>query len=255
MFPGRPSLLAICLMAAASAARGGTVQIAVAANFTAPLEVIVPSFTAATGHRVLVSSGSSGVLFAQIVQGAPFDVLLAADQEGPARLEREGLAVPGTRRTYAVGRLVLWSGDPELVDGNGEVLHTVRFRNLSVADPELAPYGAAAAEVLKALGLGSRLSARLVTGQNVAQAFAFVASGSAELGFVARAQVWRDGQLIGGSAWLVPAALHHPLRQDAVLLTRAMGNPAAAAFLRHLAEPAVIAIITSYGYEQEPLKP
>lgn len=255
MIPGGPSLLAISLMAAAATARGGTVQVAVAANFTAPLDAIAQSFAAATGHRVLVSAGSTGVLFAQIVQGAPFDVLLAADQEIPARLEREGLAVPGTRRTYAVGRLVLWSVDPGLVDSHGEVLHTGRFRHLAVADPELAPYGAAAAEVLEALDLGSRLSAKLVIGQNVAQAFGFVAGGSAELGFVARAQVWRDGRLIRGSAWLVPAPLHRPLRQDAALLTRAVDSPAAAAFLRYLADPAAIAIIASYGYEQEPLHP
>lgn len=247
----RLPLLAMCVAACAGAAQGGEVQVAVAANFTAPMAAIADAFTAATGHRVLVSSGSTGVLFAQIRQGAPFDILLAADQVSPARLEREGLAVSGTRRTYAVGRLMLWSARPDLVDDRGEVLRTGAFRHLAIADPDLAPYGAAAAEVLTALQLDTALAPRLVIGQNVTQAFQFVATGSAELGFIARAEVWRDGRLTTGSGWLVPAVLHHPLRQDAALLKRAQGNPAAAELLRFLGEPAAIAIMASFGYEQE----
>lgn len=233
-------------------ATAGEVSVAVAANFSAPLEAIAGAFTAATGHRVLVSSGSTGMLCAQITQGAPFEVLLAADEATPLRLEQDGLAVPGTRRTFAVGRLVLWSARPGFVDGRGEVLRGDGFAHLAIASPDLAPYGAAAVEVLAALGLTGAVAPRLVTGQNIAQAFQFVGSGSAELGFVARSQVWRDGRLTSGSGWLVPAGLHRTLRQDAVLLRRGEGNAAARALLAFLAEPAATAIMTSFGYEQEP---
>ncbi len=237
---------------AASGASAGEVSVAVAANFTAPLEAIAAAFTAATGHRVVVCGGSTGMLYAQITQGAPFDVLLAADAATPARIEEDELAVTGTRRTYAVGRLVLWSARPDFVDERGEVLRGDGFTHLAIANPDLAPYGAAAHETLVALGLAERLAPRLVTGQNVAQTFQFISSGSAELGFVARSQVWRDGRLTSGSGWLVPAGFHSPLRQDAVLLRRGEDNPAAVALLKFLQEPAAVAIIAAFGYEQEP---
>ena len=234
------------------AAAAAEVSVAVAANFSAPLEAIADAFTAATGHHVLVSAGATGVLQAQITQGAPFDVLLAADETTPAKLEQGGLAVRGTARTYAVGRLVLWSARPGFVDERGDVLRAGGFAHLALANPDLAPYGAAARDVLEALGLTDAMAPRLVTGQNAAQAFQFVSSGSAELGFVARSQVWRNGRLTSGSGWLVPAELHRPLRQDAVLLRHGADNPAAQALLRFLAEPAAVAIITAFGYEQEP---
>jgi molybdate transport system substrate-binding protein len=233
-------------------ATAGEVSVAVAANFSAPLEAIADAFTAATGHTILVSSGSTGMLYAQITQGAPFAVLLAADDVTPLKLERDGLAVPGTRRTYAVGRLVLWSNQPGFVDERGNVLRGDGFTHLAIASPDLAPYGAAAVQVLAALGLIEAVALRLVTGQNVAQAFQFVDSGSAELGFIARSQVCRDGRLASGSCWLVPANLHRPLRQDAVLLRRGEDNAAARALLAFLADPAAVAIMTSFGYEQEP---
>jgi len=248
----RSLTMASLLALAVPRATAGEVSVAVAANFSAPLEAIAAAFTVATGHRVLVSSGSTGMLYAQIRQGAPFELLLAADETTPLNLEQDGLAAPGTRRTFAVGRLVLWSARPGFVDERGDVLRGDGFTHLAIANPDLAPYGAAAVEVLAALGLTETVAPRLVTGQNVAQAFQFVGSGSAELGFISRSQVWRDGQLTSGSGWLVPARLHRPLRQDAVLLRRGESNAAARALLGFLADPAAVAIMTSFGYEQEP---
>lgn len=234
-----------------SPAVAAEVTIAVAANFSAPMAEIATAFAAATGHRVLISAGSTGVLYAQITQGAPFEVLLSADQDTPALLEQAGLAVPGSRRTYAIGRLILWSARTGFADGGADTLRHGRFAHLAMADPDLAPYGGAARDVLIALALSDALAPRLVIGQNVSQTFQFVASGNAELGFVARSQVWRDGKLSAGSGWLVPQGLHRPLRQDAVLLRSGADNPAAAAFLEYLAEPAAIAIMAAFGYEQE----
>jgi molybdate transport system substrate-binding protein len=182
------------------------------------------------------------------VNGAPFDVLLAADDETPTRLEREGWGVPGTRFTYATGTLVLWSKQPNLVDTQGQVLKTAPFTRLAVADPKVAPYGAAALDTLAKLGLQSAWAPKLVQGDSVGQAYQFVASGNAELGFVALSQVWQDGKLKDGSAWLVPEHLHSPLRQDAVLLTPGRDNPAARALLQFLRSDHAQRVLRSYGY-------
>lgn len=247
--PSLPALPALLLaLACMPAAHAGEVQVAVAANFSAPMHDIAAQFARDTGHRALVATGATGKFYAQIRHGAPFEVLLAADEATPARLEREGLGVSGTRFTYATGRLALWSARAGYVDGAGTVLATGDFRHLAIANPRTAPYGAAAVAVLRKLGQLDRLRGRLVQGENIAQAQQFVSTGNAELGFVALAQVSRDGRLTGGSAWIVPASLHAPIRQDALLLKKGQGNPAARALLHYLASAPARAIIQSYGY-------
>lgn len=236
-------------LCAATLAQAGEVAVAVAANFAAPMQKIAAAFEQDTGHKAVLALGSTGRFYAQIRNGAPFQVLLSADDETPARLEREGSGVAGTRFTYAIGRLVLWSRQPGVVDAQGEVLKTGRFQHLAVADPKLAPYGAAALEVLRALGLLQTLTPRFVQGENIAQTYQFVASGNADLGFVALSQVFADGAIAQGSGWIVPAKLHEPLRQDALLLTTGKDNPAATALLAYLRTDKARAIIRGYGYD------
>jgi molybdate transport system substrate-binding protein len=223
------------------------VSIAVAANFAAPMKIIAQNFERETGHKTLLAFGATGTFHAQIKNGAPFDVLLAADASTPSQLEKEGLAVAGSRHTYAVGRLVLWSSQAGLVDAQGEVLKSKSFKRLALANPKLAPYGAAALQVLQGLGLNDRVP--LVEAAHIGQVFQFVASGNAELGFVALSQAFENGKLRSGSAWVVPARLHAPLRQDAVLLTHGQHKPAAQAFLNHLRSDKAKAVIQAYGYE------
>lgn len=230
------------------AAHAGEVAVAVAANFTAPMQKIAAAFERDSGHRLAMSFGSTGKFYAQIRHGAPFEVLLAADDATPARLEREGYGVAGSRFTYAVGTLVLWSKAPDLVDDQGEVLRTGSFDRLALADPKLAPYGAAAMQTLQALGLADSLRDRLVQGESIGQAYQFVATRNAQLGFVALSQVFSEGRIGEGSAWQVPAALHEPIRQDALILTAGKDNPAAAELMRYLQGEAARAIIHSHGY-------
>jgi len=224
------------------------VQVAVAANFTAPMKIIAADFEKATGHKAELSFGATGSFYAQIKNGAPFDVLLAADDETPARMEKEGLAVPGSRITYAVGALALWSAKPGFVDDRGAVLKKGDFAHIALAAPKLAPYGAAAIETMSKLGLLSTLEPKFVQGENIAQTYQFVSTGNAELGFVALSQVYANGRLTGGSAWVVPADLHKPIRQDAVILTKGKDNPAARALLKFLKTRQAQDVIKSYGY-------
>ena len=234
---------------ALSPAGAAEVRVAVAANFAAPFEKIAAGFAADTGHKAVAIAGSTGKFHAQIREGAPFEVLLAADDETPRRLEEEGLAVKGRRFTYAKGRLVLWSARPGLVDPRGEVLAKGGFQRLALANPRLAPYGAAAVEALKALGLYDAVQARFVQGDNIAQTYQFVATGNAELGFVALSQLPAAGQPGSGSRWLVPSRLYSPLLQDAALLKKGQANAAAAALLGYLKGAKAGAVIRSYGYE------
>lgn len=237
------------LLAVFASAQAAEVSVAVAANFTAPMQKIAAAFEQESGHKATLAFGSTGRFYAQIRNGAPFQVLLSADDETPAKLEREGAAVAGTRSTYAIGRLVLWSREPGLVDDQGAVLKAGSFRRLAVADPKLAPYGAAALEVLDGLGLTATLAPKLVQGENIAQTHQFVATGNAELGFVALSQVMADGKIAQGSGWIVPTRLHKPIQQDAVLLTGGQGNPAAAALLTFLRSDKARALIRSHGYD------
>ncbi|MDP2026545.1 molybdate ABC transporter substrate-binding protein [Sulfuriferula sp.] len=225
------------------------VQVAVAANFTAPMKIIAADFEKATGHKAALSFGATGQFYAQIKNGAPFDILLAADDETPAKLEKENLGVAGSRFTYAIGKLVLWSAKPGFVDDKGEVLRKGGFEHIALANPKLAPYGAAAVEVMTKLGLMRALEPKFVQGENIAQTYQFVSTGNAELGFVALSQVYEGGKLKSGSGWIVPSAMHSPIRQDAVLLSRAKGNLAAEALLKYLKSDKARAVIKAYGYD------
>lgn len=239
--------LAALLLSAALQAE--TVQVAVAANFTAPMKQIAEAFEKDTGHKVQLSSGATGKFYAQIKSGAPFDVFLSADDETPTRLAAEGATVAGSRFTYATGRLVLWSPRPGVVDSRGDVLRANAFRNIAIAAPKLAPYGAAAVQTLTRLGLLGTIEPKFVQGESIGQTFSFVSSGNAELGFIALSQVYENGQLKSGSGWVVPATLHAPLRQDAVQLAHGKDNPAAAALMQYLKSDRVRAMIRAYGYE------
>ena len=227
-----------------------SVSVAVAANFSAPMNAIAQEFTRDTGHQLLISAGSSGKLYVQIQNGAPFEVFLSADTEIPARLEQEGLAVAGSRFTYATGALVLWSADPALIDPKGKILWSNGFAKLAVADPKLAPYGKAALDTLTAMGRLEAVKDKFVTGENIGQTYQFVATRNAELGFVALSQIMKDGQLISGSAWIVPQKLYPPIRQDAVILTTGRNNPAASALLAYLKSGKARTIMESYGYRR-----
>jgi molybdate transport system substrate-binding protein len=242
-------LLLVITMTLSMVTIAGEVSVAVASNFTAPMKVIAQAFGRDTGHQAILSFGATGQFYAQIKNGAPFAVLLAADDETPARLEREGVAVTGTRFTYATGKIVLWSKSAELVDDKGEVLKTGKFDKLAIAHPKLAPYGAAAMQVLDKLNLAKQLGPKLVEAANIGQAFQFVSSGNAALGFVALSQVFENGKLKEGSGWLVPSNLYSPIKQDAVLLTSGKENVAAKALLQYLRSDKAKAIIVSFGYD------
>lgn len=237
--------MALAGLAASNTARAASVPVAVAANFTATAKDLAAAFQAKTGDRLALSFGSSGQFYAQIAQGAPYEVFLSADAARPAQAEKAGLAVPGSAFTYAIGRLVLWSATAGLVDASGMVLHDGTFAHIANADPKSAPYGAAGLEVMKALGVYAALQPRIVTGESITQAYQFVASGNAELGFVAFSQVIKSHS---GSTWIVPQALYQPIRQDAVLLNPGADDPAARAFLAFLKSPEAVRIIIRYGY-------
>lgn len=243
----RKLTLTLALLAAGPLA-ADEVQVAVAANFSAPMQKIAADFEKDSGHTIRMVSGSTGKFYAQIKNGAPFDVLLAADDETPLKLEKEGAGVPGSRFTYAIGKLVLWSAKAGVVDDKGEVLKRGDFRHLALANPKLAPYGLAATETLAALKLTDALQPMLVVAENITQAQQYIATGNAELGFVALSQVIKDGRIAEGSAWIVPAALYSPIRQDAVLLDNGRGKAAAEALLKYLKGDKARAVILAYGY-------
>ena len=236
---------ALLVLAIGAPALAADVQVAVAANFTEPAKEIAAAFEAKTHDHVLLSFGSSGQFYAQISHGAPFQVFLSADADRPAQAEKEGFAVPGTRFTYAVGRLVLFSKTADLVDGHGEVLKSGRFQKIAIADPAAAPYGAAAVQTMTRLGVYDGLKPKLVTGTSINQAYQFTETGAAELGFVALSQVINEA---GGSRWLVPEADHAPIDQQAVLLKPGQDDAAAKAFLAFLKGPEARKVIAKFGY-------
>jgi molybdate transport system substrate-binding protein len=244
------TVMAACSLLMASVfttARADEVTVAVAANFTAPMQAIAPLFERESGHKLMLAFGSTGSFYAQIRNGAPFEVLLSADDETPARLMQDKAAVPGSAFAYAFGRLVLWSPKAGLVDGAGEVLRQPGFQRLALANPRLAPYGVAAVQTLKAMGLYETLQPRLVMGENITQTLQFISSGNAQLGFVALSQVMRDGR-IEGSFWRVGESLHQPIRQDAVLLEKGRGKAGAQALLAYLRGDKARTVIESFGY-------
>lgn len=221
------------------------VQVAVAANFTAPLEQIAAEFTKETGLKVSISSGSSGKFTAQIENGAPFDVFLSADQTYPKKLVEKKLAEPSSEFTYAIGALVLWSADPKLVDSAGKVLKAGKFKHIAIANPEVAPYGVAAREFLKEENLWDTLRPKMVMGESISQTQQFIASGNAELGFISLSQVKKDKT---GSQWLVPAKFYSPILQDAVILTKSATKPAVKKFFEYLKGKKAKAVILDFGY-------
>jgi molybdate transport system substrate-binding protein len=240
--------IAVAALSAGSAL-ADEVQVAVAANFTAPIQAIARDFEKDTGHKLVASFGATGQFYTQIKNGAPFEVFLAADDTTPAKLESENETVKGSRFTYAVGTLALWSAKEGYVDDKGQVLKGNQYQHLSIANPKAAPYGLAATQTLDKLGLTDATKARIVEGQSIAQAYQFVQTGNAELGFVALSQVFKDGKQTSGSAWIVPADLHEPIKQDAVILNKGKDNPAAKALMEYLKGPKAAAVIKSYGYE------
>ena len=273
MFPVSRILFVTSLTFATLAARAGEVQVAVAANFAVPLARLGEGFSVATGHTLKVSAGATGKFYSQIVAGAPFEVLIAADDETPKKLIGEGHAVAGSNFSYAIGRLVLWSAQPGFVDDQGAVLASGKFVHIAIANPKIAPYGAAALEVLKSRGLSDAVTPKLVTAESIAQAWQFVSTGNAELGFVALSQVigagppqadqrplggpapkapggpvTLPGKPVTGSYWLVPSNLYGEIRQDAVLLKTGEKNPAATALLGYLKTAAARDLIKSFGY-------
>jgi molybdate transport system substrate-binding protein len=235
----------LAIVLAGRPALAAETQVAVAANFTEPAKAIATAFKAATGHTATLSFGSSGQFYSQMAHGAPYDVFLSADAERPKKAEQDGLGVPGSRFTYAMGRLVLFSKTPGLADG-GAVLSSGRFNKLSIADPTAAPYGVAAVQTMQRLGVYNAVKPKIVMGTSITQAYQFVDTGAAELGFVALSQVI---SVPGGSRWIVPAGDHAPIDQQAILLYTGKDNVAAKAFLAFLKTPTVVAIIRKYGYE------
>ena len=252
---GKPNCLVLCGLSALfvqASAWAAQVSVAVAANFAAPAQMLAAEFARTTGHKAVVSVGSSGKIYAQIKNAAPYDFFMSADAQTPAKLESEGWAVVGSGFTYATGRLVLWSMNPQLVDPEGADLRLgghIKFDKIALADPKLSPYGLAAEQVMQKLGVYELLKSKFVHGENIAQTYQFVATQNAQIGFVALSQVWLQGRLKEGSAWQVPSHLHSPIRQDAIMLKKAKENPAAAAWAAFIQTEKAKVIIRNFGYE------
>lgn len=232
-----------------SPVRAGEASVAVASNFAAPIERIVPLFQKESGHTVKVTLGASGKLYAQIKGGAAFDAFLSADEETPRRLLQEGLAVTGSRFVYATGRLVLWSAQPDLVDDKGAVLNKGNFNKLAIANPVFSPYGAAAKETLGKLTMWNSIQRKLTKGESITQTYQLAATENADLAFIALSQVMRDGKVAQGSWWIVPSELHNPIHQSAVQLTGAKDQAAAQAFLAFLKSAKAKTVMRGFGYE------
>ncbi|MFT5716642.1 MAG: molybdate transport system substrate-binding protein [Oleiphilaceae bacterium] len=225
------------------------VRIAVAGNFYQPLKLISAQFSQLSGHELQVSVGSTGKLYAQIINGAPFDVLISADQIRPTKLAAQQLAIKKTQFTYAIGKLVLWSRDQSLIDNQGMHLKTGTLKHLAIANPKIAPYGEQAVNVLKNMGIYQQLASKLILGQSVGQTFQHLSTGSVQQGILALSQVMQDGTISSGSGWIIPDALYQPIQQDAILLNKGKNNAAAIAFLAYLKNPQSEKVIRSFGYQ------
>jgi molybdate transport system substrate-binding protein len=240
-----------CVLAAITPtlALAAEAQVAVAANFAEPIKAIAAVLQKTTGHTIKVTLGATGKLYAQIKNGAPFDVLLSADTATPEKLEKEGLGQPGSRFTYATGKLVLWSAKVGRVDDKGQVLKAADLGKVSFANPKVAPYGAATVQTIDKLGLTAALTPKLVQGESIGQTYTFASTGNADVGFVAMSQVLEGGRLKSGSMWVVPQELYSPIRQDAVVMQKSASNEAAQALMKLLKSPNIKDLIRSYGYE------
>lgn len=242
----KPGLLLLSvLFFCRGTAVAGEIQVAVASNFSAPIQAVARQFEQQTGHHVIPVTGSTGKHYAQIRNGAPFAAFFAADTRRPALLEAEGLAIQGSRFTYAVGRLVLWSPDPGMMDGDGDILRSKKFRFLAIANPKLAPYGKAAEQVMRKLGVWEKLQQRMVRGENIGQAFQFVRSANAQLGFVAYSQIRQPGLVDEGAFWVPPQSLYAPIEQQAVLLR---DDKIARDFLEFVKSKPAQVLIREFGY-------
>jgi molybdate transport system substrate-binding protein len=230
-------------------AHGAEAQVAVAANFAEPMKALATLLEQTTGHHLKITQGATGKLYAQIRQGAPFDVLLAADSRTPTRLAAERLGLASSQFTYAQGKLVLWSATVDRVDAHGLVLTAADVNRIAYANPKLAPYGLAAEQVMEKLGLSAELAPKLVQAESIGQAFSFTYAGAADVGFVAMSQVLKDGKLRSGSIWVIPQRLYEPIRQDAILLKRGAHNEAALALVKLLQSPSGQALIRAAGYD------
>ena len=241
-------IFSIAVLLSGQFAYADEIHVAVAANFTTPMQIISVLFERDTGHKLTLSFGATGKFYAQIVNGAPFDVFLAADDETPAKLEKEGYGLVGSRFTYAVGKLMLWSANPTLVDAKGDVLKKGNFKHLALANPKIASYGTAAVEAMTKMGVLGDVQSRIVQGENISQTYQFISTGNAELGFVALSQISKDGKIESGSAWAVPGNLYNPILQDAVVLSKGKDKPAALALMAYLKGAKALGVIQSFGY-------
>lgn len=242
-------IITTALILMSNFAYAGEISVAVAGNFYKPLKVLAAQFELQTGNKVTPSVGATGKLYAQIANGAPFEIFLAADKKRPAKLIEQELAVKESQFTYAKGKLALWSSEPELIDAQGARLKSPELLNLAIANPKTAPYGEQAINVLKSLGIYKQLEEKIVQGQNIGQVFQYVSSGNVRQGVLALSQITLNGKITSGSAWVIPSSLYQAIEQDAVLLNNGLHNPAAMAFLSYLKTPAAQEIISSFGYE------
>lgn len=247
------ALICSTLLLGASLTQAETVNVAVAANFTAPMKELAPIFEKATGDKLAISYGSTGAFYTQIKNGATFDILLAADDTTPQRLVKESLASASSRFTYAIGKLVLWSSDRQLVKNNADVLTQPAVKYIAIADAKLAPYGLAAVEFLNQQGLYNKVKNKFVIGDNIGKTFQFVKTGNAQVGFIALSQCYKNGKFTSGSGWIIPQKYYTPIKQDAVLLQHGQSNAGAERFLKFLkTSPEVAQIRQAYGYDSAP---
>jgi len=237
------------LLLSSSSLFAGQVNVAVAGNFFKPIKVLASAFELKSGHQVILSTASTGKLYAQINNGAPFELFFAADQRRPSTLVRDNLAVANSQFTYAKGQLVLWSKDINAVDSQGNILHSLGLARLAIANPKAAPYGEQAINALQKMGIYQQIATKLVEGQNIGQTYQYISSGSVLMGIVALSQVMVDGHINAGSYWVIPRDFYQPIQQDAVLLEKGKNNPVAHAFVNYLKSADALKIIRSFGYE------
>lgn len=245
------SILAASFVAAVAASSAGAaeVNVAVAANFTAPMKDIAAIYEKDTGNKVLASFGATGAFYAQIKNGAPYQVLFAADAKTPKKIEDEGLGVKGSAKPYAYGKLVLWSAAPNFVKENKDFILDASVQKIAVANPKLAPYGEAAYQTMQKWGNLEKAEPKFVTGDNIGKTFQYVSTSNAQVGFVALSQVFKDGKMTSGSGWIIPSDMYSPIRQDSVVLNPGKDNKAVAEFMKFMAtSPKVRKVIESYGY-------
>jgi molybdate transport system substrate-binding protein len=227
-------------------------RIAVAANFIVPMQAVVGEFEKQNNIKVDLSPASTGTLFTQIENGAPYDLFFAADIVRPKKLEDEGRIIVDSRFTYAIGKIVLWGRDDDLAEDFADlesILSSDRFRRLSIANPDLAPYGEAAQEALQQLGDWDDLQSKIVRGENINQAYQFVRSGNAQLGIIALSQITRPDREISGSHWEIPEALYKPIEQQAVILSESTNQQMAASFMEFMKSDEIGLLIREFGYK------